>query len=125
VSMFKASLLAVSLLALTRFLSPRLIRDSLELRVLLTIALSFALGSALESSGLARAFAGLVTTLGAGNPWVGLLVVHVTTSMLTELVTNNAAAALMVPLALAVSDRLGVSHFPFVVSVMVAASASF
>ena len=125
VSMFKASLLAVSLLALTRFLSPSLIRDSLELRVLLTIALSFALGSALESSGLARAFAGLVTTLGAGNPWVGLLVVHVTTSMLTELVTNNAAAALMVPLALAVSDRLGVSHFPFVVSVMVAASASF
>src|SRR5690606_13065678 len=66
-----------------------------------------------------------VTTMGAGNPWVGLLVIHVTTSVLTELVTNNAAAALMVPLALAVSDGLGVSHFPFVVSVMVAASASF
>lgn len=124
-SMFKASLVAVIVLATTGYLSSQLIKQSLELRVLLAIALSFALGSGLESSGLARAFAEFVTQLGSGDAWLALLVIHVATALLTELVTNNAAAALMVPLALAVTDKLHVSHFPFVVTVMVAASASF
>lgn len=124
-SMFKATLIALAVLALTRYLSAQAVQQSLELRVLLTISLSFALGSALESSGLAHAFAELVTGVGAGNALVALAVIHLATALLTELVTNNAAAALMVPLALAVSDRLGVSHLPFVVTVMVGASASF
>src|SRR5690606_2699322 len=124
-SMFKASLIALVVLALTRYLSPQIVQQSLELRVLLTIALSFALGSALESSGLARAFAERVPGVGAGDALVALVVIHVATALLTELITNNAAAALMVPLALAVSDQLGVSHLPFVVTVMVGASASF
>ncbi len=124
-SMFKASLLAVAVLAAGRFLTPSLVQQSLELKVLLTIALSFALGGALESSGLASGFAQLITTLGSGSPWIALVAIQVATSLLTELVTNNAAAALMVPLALAVSRQLGVNHLPFVVSVMVAASASF
>jgi di/tricarboxylate transporter len=123
--MFKASLLAVVVLAVAGYLSTQLVQQSLELRVLLTIALSFALGSALESSGLARGFAEQLTILGSGNPWIALVVVHLATALLTELVTNNAAAALMVPIALAVSDSLGVSHFPFVVTTMVGASASF
>jgi di/tricarboxylate transporter len=40
-------------------------------------------------------------------------------------ITNNAAAALMIPVAFAVADRLGASHLPFTVAVMVGASASF
>ncbi len=123
--MFTATLIAVCTLGLAGYLSRQLVTRSLELKVLLAIALSFALGAALESSGLAKAFAALVTTAGGGNPWIALLVVQLSASLLTEVVTNNAAAAIMVPLALAVSDHLGVSYLPFVIVVMVGASASF
>jgi len=125
VSMFKASLAAVATLGLARFLPLRLVKQALEPRILLTIALSFALGTTLETSGLAGAFAELARDASSGSPWVALAIIHLSTALLTEMVTNNAAAALMVPLALGVADRLGVSHFPFVISVMVAASASF
>jgi di/tricarboxylate transporter len=47
------------------------------------------------------------------------------TLVATELITNNAAAALMFPFALATSQQLGVSYMPFVVAVMMAASAGF
>jgi di/tricarboxylate transporter len=47
------------------------------------------------------------------------------TSLFTNLITNNAAAALMFPIALAVAARLGVSVLPFAIVIMKAASASF
>jgi di/tricarboxylate transporter len=125
VTMFKACLAAIAALGLARFLSIRLVKQAMEPRILLTIALSFALGTTLQTSGLAGAFAELARDVSSGSPWVALAIIHLTTALLTEMVTNNAAAALMVPLALGVADRLGVSHLPFMVSVMIAASASF
>lgn len=50
---------------------------------------------------------------------------HLVTSLFTELITNNAAAVLVFPIALATAETLGVSMMPFVVAVTVAASASF
>jgi len=49
----------------------------------------------------------------------------VLTAAFTEVITNNAAAVLMFPIALAVSEQLGVNFLPFAVAVMFAASASF
>ena len=54
-----------------------------------------------------------------------MLLVYGVTLLLTELITNNAAAALAFPLALATADHLQVSVMPFVVAVMMAASAGF
>jgi di/tricarboxylate transporter len=51
--------------------------------------------------------------------------VYVLTAIFTEVITNNAAAVLMFPIALAVSEQLGVNFLPFAVAVMFAASASF
>ena len=51
--------------------------------------------------------------------------VYFLTAVFTELITNNAAAVLMFPIALAVSEQLGVNFLPFAVAVMFAASASF
>jgi di/tricarboxylate transporter len=124
-SMFKAAMLAVGVLFLARFLNRDLIREGLDLSVLLTIALSFGLGVALESSGAAAGMASAVGAYGDGSPWLALAVVYLATVALTEMITNNAAAALMVPVAFAIADRLDVSHLPFTVVVMVAASASF
>jgi di/tricarboxylate transporter len=56
---------------------------------------------------------------------VALALVYVLTAAFTEMITNNAAAVLMFPIALAISERLGVSVLPFAIAVMFAASASF
>jgi di/tricarboxylate transporter len=51
--------------------------------------------------------------------------VYVLTAVFVEVITNNAAAVLMFPIAMAVSEQLGVSVLPFAIAVMFAASASF
>ena len=59
------------------------------------------------------------------SPWIALALVYATSSVLTELVTNNAVAVLMTPIAAGLSVALGVDPRGFVVAVMFAASASF
>ena len=56
---------------------------------------------------------------------VALALLYVATVLLTEVLTNNAAAVLMFPVAMAFGEQLGVSFLPFVLAVMFAASASF
>lgn len=51
--------------------------------------------------------------------------VYLLTALFTSLITNNTAAVLMFPIAMAVSDSLGVDYMPFVITIMIAASASF
>jgi di/tricarboxylate transporter len=124
-SMFKAAAVAVGLLFAAGLLTRDRIAEGLDLRVLMTIAFSFGLGQALETSGAAGALAALAGAAGAGSPHIALITVYFATALLTEIITNNAAAALMVPVAFAISDQLGASHTPFAIAIMVAASASF
>jgi di/tricarboxylate transporter len=124
-SMFRAATAAVGILFLGRFLNRDLFREALDVPVLLTIALSFGIGVSLDSSGAAAGIASVVGAFGDGSPWIALAAVYVATVVVTEMITNNAAAALMIPVAFAIADRLDVSHLPFTVAVMVGASASF
>ncbi|MGH7194532.1 MAG: SLC13 family permease [Candidatus Saccharimonadales bacterium] len=123
--MFKAAMLAAGLMLVTRCCSATLARRSVDWEVLLAIAASFAIGAALEKTGAAAQIAGSMIELAAGNPWASLAVVYLATLIATERITNNAAAALMVPMALATAMRLEVSAMPFVIVVMMAASAGF
>jgi di/tricarboxylate transporter len=100
-------------------------RRSLDLTVLVAIGAAFGLGEAMASSGLADALAHAAITAGADDPVLGLIVVYVLTALLTELVTNNAAAVLAVPVAVTLADQLGAHPMGFVMAVMVAASAAF
>ena len=54
-----------------------------------------------------------------------LVLVYLTTTLFTEIITNNAAAVLMFPIAMAVSEQMGVSLMPYAIAIMFAASASF
>jgi di/tricarboxylate transporter len=99
--------------------------SALDGRVLLTIAAALGLGSALESSGAAGFVAGALAGLAGDGPLATLAAVYLATMLITEVVTNNAAAVLMTPVALAAAGRLGVNYEPFVYAVMIAASASF
>lgn len=100
-------------------------RRSLDGSVLLTIGAAIGIGAALDGSGAAHALAlGLQGLIGHG-PLQALLTVYLATLLLTLLITNNAAAALMVPLTLAMAGELGVDARPLLLAVVMAASASY
>jgi di/tricarboxylate transporter len=61
----------------------------------------------------------------AGNPWLVLSMLHLTTSILTEMVTNNAAALILFPIATAIAGQMDVNVTPFVFAIMMRGSASF
>ena len=121
-----ASLLAAVSLVLTGVLSPGEARDAVDLDVVVVLAASLGIGAAMEYSGLADGLASvLVGAFGDSGRTGVLLGLVVTTVVLTELITNNAAAALMFPMALAAAAGLDVEARPFALAVAVAASASF
>jgi di/tricarboxylate transporter len=125
ISMLNAALLAGALMLLTGCLSVSQAEKSLDMPVLLTIAASFALGAALQKTGVAQMLAESVVAMSGGRPWLLLVLTYATVSLLTETITNNAAAIIMVPLVLAVTQQAGLNPEPFMYAIMIAASASF
>lgn len=123
--MLHAAIIAAGLMILTRCVTVDGARKYLNADVLLAISASFAISFALEKTGAAKSIAESITSLASGNPWGTLAMIYLGTILVTEAVTNNAAAALMFPLGLKAAETLGVNHFPFVIIVMVAASAGF
>lgn len=124
-SMLNAALVGAGLMVLTGCCSIAEARRSLDLTVLISIAASFALGNALQASGAAEFIAHQILSIADGNPWVLLALTYITVSLLTEVITNNAAALLMLPIALAITGSQNINPEPFVFATMMAASASF
>ncbi len=124
-SMLNAALLAAALMLVTGCCSHASARRSIEWDVLLTIAAALGLGLALEKTGAAAALACSLLSLAGSNPWFTLALVYLATAITTEVITNNAAAALVFPIAMRTAEQLDVSIMPFVICIMVAASASF
>ncbi len=123
-----AATLAGGLMILTKCCTAREARESMEMGVLISIGASFGIGRALEMSGAAQLLADNLTGAAqafGGGPWAVLAAVYLATMILTELITNNAAAVLVFPIALAAADKLRVNPMPFIISIMVAASAGY
>ena len=90
------------------------------------VASALVLAQSLVGSELISTFMSLVLPVMMDQtPLIGLVVVFLLTLMLTELVTNNAAAALMFPIGYGLAESLGVDVMPFVLAVAFAASGSF
>jgi di/tricarboxylate transporter len=122
----QASLLGAIALVATRALSARDARDAVEIDVLVVIAASFGLGAAIEQSGLAASLGSGIVDAFASYGWrVVLLGIVLATVALTEFISNNAAAALMFPIAMATASQLGADTRAFAIAVAVSASASF
>ncbi len=124
-SMLKASLLAAGLMILTRCTTGREARRSVDWQILIVIAASFGLGSALQITGAAEIIAVSLVELAGGSTGISLSLMFAVTALLSAVATNNAAAVIMFPIALTTANNLGVSVVPFVITLMVAASASF
>jgi di/tricarboxylate transporter len=120
------SLLGAVALVLLGVLTPGEARGALDLDVLLVIAGSFGLAAAMERSGLAGVVAhGLTSGFAFLGPVGVLLGVALATVALTEVITNNAAAALMFPIALRAAADAGAAARPFAIAITIAASCSF
>lgn len=124
-SILEAALLAGGAMLITRCVPASKARRYVDLSVLIVIAASFALGAAMTKTGAAAQIAQWLLLIDGLAPWVALALVYLLTVVFTELITNNAAAVLMFPIAVAVAEQLGVSFMPFAVAIMFAASASF
>ncbi|MGI9626673.1 MAG: SLC13 family permease, partial [Longimicrobiales bacterium] len=107
-------------------LTPAECRRAVDLDVVILIASAFGIGAATQHSGLADEVAGLVLGSVSGAGMVGTVFgLVLVTLVLTELVTNNAAAILVFPIAVSVADTLGADARPLAIAVAAAASASF
>jgi len=120
-----AAFLIAGLMILMRCISVADARQSIDWQTLLTIAAAFGLSKALVNSGFVASVAGFFVNLaGRWGPYGVLACIYLMTSLFTEAVTNNAAAALIFPFAVAVAGQTGVNPRPFVMAVAFAASAS-
>ncbi len=121
-----AALCGALLMVLTRCLKPEEAVQAVDWRLLIMLGGMLALGKAMEETGAARWLTQQVLhTFGGLGPWVLLSVFYLLTSLLTEMMSNNATAVLMSALAIEVASAMGVEARPFLFAVAFAASASF
>ncbi len=126
ISILKAAILAAIVLLVTRCVTVVEARRSIELNVLIVIASALGISRALETTGAAGFLANNLIQAAEGmGPVVLLTAIYLITSIATEVITNNAAAALVFPIAVATAAQAGLDPKPFVIAIAVAASASF
>lgn len=125
-SIVASAIIGCCLLLLLRVLEPEEAYASIDWRVVLLLAGVLPLGIALQNSGAAALIADAsIGMVGGFGPVATLAVIYILTSLLTEIMSNNASAAVVVPIAIATAESLGLDSKPFLVAVAFAASTSF
>ena len=120
------AIIAVAVVLLTRCIDVEEALSSVDGKLMALIFSMLAVGAAMNSSGAVALIADFVAPLLLGlHPVLVVWAVYMLTSVLTELISNNAVAVVMTPIAIGVAAALGVDPRPLVITVMVAASASF
>jgi di/tricarboxylate transporter len=124
-SMLQAAMLAAGLMIVTRCTRGRIARRAVDWQVLVVIGASFGIGTALQTTGAAQTIAASLIALTGDTPVYALASIYLITAVFSAVITNNVAAVVMFPIALAAADTLQVSFMPFAITIMMAASASF
>lgn len=125
-NMLYFSAIAAVLLVWLKIMPHQKYTKAISWDVLITIAFSFSISKALQNSGAADSIAHATINIGKGLGPVGVLAaVYIITAIFTEIITNNAAAAIVFPIALSAATQLNVDPKPFFVAIAIAASASF
>ncbi|MFC2090683.1 SLC13 family permease [Bacteroidota bacterium] len=124
--MFFFAAVAMVLMAAFKIFSAKKYTKPINWDVLITVACAFGISRALQNSGAADVIAhstiNISKTLG---PMGVLAAIYIITNIFTEVITNNAAAALSFPIALSAATQLGVDPRPFFIAIAIAANASF
>lgn len=124
-SVLHAALFAALAMIGLRCCSIESARRAVDVPVIVVIAATIGVGKAIDNSGLAAAAAAALGEVASASPWSALVALYLSTMVATELLSNNAAAVLMFPIALATAATLGVDCMPFVVAITIAASCGF
>lgn len=120
------SIIAVALVLFTRCIDAEEAFSFVDGRLLALIFSMLAIGAALQASGAVALIANSIAPyLGAMPVFLIIWIIYLLTSVLTELVSNNAVAVVMTPIAIGIAQALGIDPRALVVAVMVAASTSF
>ena len=126
VSTVEGALLAAAAMVVSRVLTFDEAKRAVDLDVVLLIGAAFGLGAAVQGSGLAARIAdGFVDSLDGYGTFGLVLAIVMTTSVLTEIITNNAAAVVVLPISLAIAGPAGVDMRLMAIAVAIAASTSF
>ncbi len=121
-----AAMLAAGLMVVARCCTGPQARRGVDFQILVVIGASFGIGAAMTKTGLAETIAhSIVTSAQALGPWGLLAAVYALTSIFTATMTNNAAAVLMFPIAVAVAAEQSLNPLPFIIAITVAASCEF
>ncbi len=124
-SMLEAAMLAAGAMVFFRCTRAEEARRSIDWSVLVVIGASIALGQALDKTGAAIAIAQSFIDLVGDSPRAALVMLFLITAGFSAMISNVAAAVLLFPFAVAISNELGVSLVPMAITLMIAASASF
>lgn len=121
-----AAYTVAGLMVITRCVPARVARKSIDWQTILTIGAAFGLGHALDESGAAQTLAlMLVDVAGGWGPHALVLLLYTLTALFAALVSNQASAVLMFPIALTAAITMDVSPRPFIMAVAFAAAATF
>jgi di/tricarboxylate transporter len=124
--LLETSLLAAGGLVAGRIISVPEARRAIDFDVILMIAASFGLGAAMAESGLAEELGQLLVR--GSDPFGDIAIlaaVLIATMVMTELLSNNAAAVIMFPIAMATASEAGLASRPFAIAILIGASCSF
>jgi len=121
-----AAMLAAGLMVLTRCCTGPQARRGVDFQILVVIGAAFGIAAAMNKTGLAESIGHTIVSAGGSiGPWALLAAIYFLTVVFTACMTNNAAAVLMFPIAVAVATEQGMNPLPFVVGVAIAASCEF
>lgn len=121
-----SAMLAAGLMVLTRCCTGPQARRGVDFQILTVIGASFGIGEAMVKTGLACEISHtIVQVFDSLGPWGLLACIYALTTVFTACMTNNAAAVLMFPIAVAIAAEQSINPMPFVVAITVAASCEF
>lgn len=124
--LISAAGITVAFLLVTKTIRLHEAQRSLNWRVLLAVAMSLGIATAVKDSGVADAMAHLIVDAGNQFGTLGVMTsIYLMTSIYTVIITNNAAAAILFPIAISAAAEIGADPRAFAIVVMIAAAASF
>jgi di/tricarboxylate transporter len=124
--MFFFAAVTVFLMAMMKIFTPKKYTKPINWDVLITIACAIGVSRALQNSGAADFIARSTINISKDFGPLGVMAaIFIITNVFTEIITNNAAAAITFPIAYAAATQLGVDPKPFFITICIAASASY
>lgn len=123
--LIKSAFLAAVLMYITGCCSTMQLQQSINWKLIMSFAGSVCLGNAMDVTGLTTHISDALMMMGHHNLLISLIVLCTSASLLTEFISNTAAAAIFAPIAISVATMLGVNPLIYCTAIMVAINCSF